>query len=238
MAERQVPVVYEVAGKKAGTAYTHMVCVHVRRDDVPSALQEAMRLSYNETLAQGDTYPYLDAMDSSTFESYFFGHDAVVGILVATKSVYEEGARVCLADMLGVDAPLSTLLRDHVQWPTQLGGFYYIKPNYPGRSAHICNAGFVVPTHARGIRLGSALGRSYLAIAPALGYLASVFNLVYATNQASAKIWERLGFDVVGRIPKAGRLRLPNTDGDGYHEEYVDALVIYKEFAKHIPTNN
>ena len=29
-------------------------------------------------------------------------------------------------------------------------GTYYIKPNFPGRCSHICNAGFLVPPNARG----------------------------------------------------------------------------------------
>lgn len=69
-----------------------------------------------------------------------------------------------------------------------------VKPNYPGRSSHICNAGalshhvfgsnltgegFVVPTTQRGLRLGLALGRSYLYYAPRLGYRASVLRFIY-----------------------------------------------------------
>ena len=120
------------------------------------------------------------------------------------------------------------LLRAELEWPEQLGGMYYVKPNYPGRSSHICNAGFIVPTQSRGLGLGGLLGRSFLTYAPAFGYLASVFNLVYETNQASARIWERLGFQVIGRVPQAGLLR--STDGK---EHYTDALIIYKQFSSH-----
>ncbi|KAF7315161.1 Alternative cyclin Pcl12 [Mycena indigotica] len=54
----------------------------------------------------------------------------------------------------------------------------------------------------------------------------SVFNLVYANNLASVKLWERLSFTKAGLIPNAGRLR--RKDGNG--EEYVDAWVFYKSF--------
>ena len=80
----------------------------------------------------------------------------------------------------------------------------------------------------RSLGVGSVLGKSFLHFAPRLGYKASVFNLVYQTNAASLRIWERLGFSRVGIVPKAGRLR--TVDGKG--EEYVDAVVIYKEFAE------
>jgi RimJ/RimL family protein N-acetyltransferase len=62
--------------------------------------------------------------------------------------------------------------------------------------------------------------------APRLGYEASVFNLVYVNNLASVAIWDRLGFERAGRIPRAGHLRT----ADGSREEYVDALVYYKSF--------
>jgi hypothetical protein len=39
-------------------------------------------------------------------------------------------------------------------------------------------------------------------------------------------MWERLGFTKAGLIPRAGRLK--RKDGQG--EEYVDAWVFYKSF--------
>ena len=53
------------------------------------------------------------------------------------------------------------------------------------------------------------------------GYKNSVFNLVFANNIASIKIWDRLGFSVVGRVPNAARLK--------NSEELVDALIYWKE---------
>lgn len=49
---------------------------------------------------------------------------------------------------------------------------------------------------------------------------------MYVNNTASVRIWEKLGFRRVGLIPKAGRLRMK--DGEG--EEYVDAGVWWKSF--------
>ena len=55
-----------------------------------------------------------------------------------------------------------------------------------------------------------------------------MFNLVYTNNEASVRLWEKLGFQNVGRIPEAGRLRKMGEDG----EEFVDAWVIYGDFRK------
>lgn len=135
-------------------------------------------------------------------------------------------------------------------------GCYYVKPNYPGRSSHCCNAGFIVrlsclvyPRHTtltslnsgraqvdpkhRGLKLGKTLGLSYLHYGPLLGYKFSVFNLVYVTNVASLKIWDSLGFKRAGLVPKAGRLRCKNGQQE---EEFVDAVVYWRDFKEPVPT--
>lgn len=97
-------------------------------------------------------------------------------------------------------------------------GAFYVKPNFPGRSSHICNAGFLVNTKHRKKGIGEVLFKKYLKIARDLGYEASFFNLVYATNEGSVKICRKLGFKEIGRVPKAGKMK-----GMGY----VDALQFY-----------
>jgi ribosomal protein S18 acetylase RimI-like enzyme len=56
-------------------------------------------------------------------------------------------------------------------------------------------------------------------IARQLGYKAMQFNIVVSTNETAVKLWTRLGFDTVGRLPKAFRHPAHG---------YVDALVMYK----------
>jgi L-amino acid N-acyltransferase YncA len=89
----------------------------------------------------------------------------------------------------------------------------------------------VVPPKLRSLGIGKLAGQSFLHFAPRLGYRGSVFNLVYATNEASAKIWDRLGFDRVGRIPQAGLMRKAGTT----EEQYVDAWVMHGDFSKIAP---
>jgi hypothetical protein len=47
-------------------------------------------------------------------------------------------------------------------------------------------------------------------------------------NYASLAIWDSLGFQRVGLIPKAGRLKT----GPNGEEEYVDAVVVWKSFVE------
>ncbi|KAG7143024.1 Protein SPT10 like protein [Verticillium longisporum] len=103
-------------------------------------------------------------------------------------------------------------------WSKTCLGSFYIKPNYPGRSSHVCNAGFLVTDASRGRGVGRLMGECYLDWAPKLGYTYSVFNLVYETNVASCKIWDALGFKRIGRVKGCGDLR-------SYPGQLVDAII-------------
>ena len=103
-----------------------------------------------------------------------------------------------------------------------IGGFY-VKPNYPGRSSHICNAGFIVDVSWRGKGAGRFMAEQYKLVAPELGYRASMFNLVFVSNQGSLHLWDSLGFIRVGIVPQAGNLK-----GVGYQ----DAVQFYLSFVK------
>ncbi len=84
----------------------------------------------------------------------------------------------------------------------RLIGSYYLKPNFPGRAAHIANAGYFVVPGLRGGGIGTALVEDSMAEARRLGFDALQFNLVFASNPAR-RLYERLGFEVIGRIPEA-----------------------------------
>ena len=116
-----------------------------------------------------------------------------------------------------IDAPLSTFVAcdEH----GAILGTYFIKPNQPGLGAHVCNCGYVVATRAQGRGVASQMCEHSQAYAITQGFRAMQFNFVVATNTGAVRLWEKLGFSVVGRLPGAFRhLRLG----------YVDALVMYK----------
>lgn len=95
-----------------------------------------------------------------------------------------------------------------------LGGFY-LKANYSGRSSHIANAAYMIRNVYRGKGIGSLLIRASLHLAKNRDLLAMQFNMVLSQNKLAVKLYERLGFNIVGTIPQAVR----NPDGsfqDGY----------------------
>ena len=84
----------------------------------------------------------------------------------------------------------------------ELLGAYYLKPNQPGRAAHIANAGYVVGPEHRGLGIGRALVEDSITRAPTVGFDAVQFNLVFVSNPARA-LYEELGWREIGRVPEA-----------------------------------
>lgn len=99
-------------------------------------------------------------------------------------------------------------------------GTYYIKPNQPTLGAHVCNCGYVVSEQARGQGIASRMCEHSQQEATRLGFRAMQFNLVVSTNQGAVRLWQKLGFEIVGTLP--GAFQHP-THG------FVDAFVLYKQ---------
>lgn len=59
-------------------------------------------------------------------------------------------------------------VREGKDWSKECLGSFYIKPNYPGRSSHVCNGGFLVTDAARNRGVGRLMGEGYLEWAPML----------------------------------------------------------------------
>jgi len=98
-------------------------------------------------------------------------------------------------------------------------GTYYIKTNQQGPGDHVCNCGYMVSPNARGRGLATAMCEHSQQVARELGYRAMQFNFVASSNEGAVRLWEKLGFDIVGRLP--GAFNHPS-------KGYVDALVMYK----------
>ena len=98
-------------------------------------------------------------------------------------------------------------------------GTYYLRKNYGGGGCHVCNCGYMVDMKAEGKGLGSMMCEHSQKIAKELGYKAMQFNLVLVSNKQAVSLWTKMGFDTVGKIPKAF---------DHPKIGYVDALVMHK----------
>lgn len=101
----------------------------------------------------------------------------------------------------------------------EIVGTYFIKPNQPGLGSHVCNAGYMVSSNARGQGVGRAMAEHSLIEARNRGFEAMQFNFVVSTNIGAIDLWRSLGFSVVGTLSKAFRHKRLGL---------VDVLVMYK----------
>jgi GNAT superfamily N-acetyltransferase len=76
-------------------------------------------------------------------------------------------------------------------------------PNRPGRGSHVGTASFMVSSHARGRGVGRRLGEYVVRWHRDQGYRAIQFNAVVETNTAAVRLWEALGFRIIGTVPHA-----------------------------------
>jgi ribosomal protein S18 acetylase RimI-like enzyme len=98
-------------------------------------------------------------------------------------------------------------------------GTYFIHANRQGGCAHVANCGYMTAPWAGGRGVARAMCAHSLEQARARGFRAMQFNFVVSTNERAVRLWQRLGFEIVGRLPGAFE-----------HPEHgsVDAFVMYR----------
>ncbi|MEU5884746.1 GNAT family N-acetyltransferase [Spirillospora sp. NPDC047279] len=77
--------------------------------------------------------------------------------------------------------------------------------NRAGNGSHIASASYMVDPAHQGRGAGRALCEDSLAWARAAGFSAMVFNAVVETNVHAVRLYESLGFTVLGTVPRGFR---------------------------------
>ncbi|WP_344772178.1 GNAT family N-acetyltransferase [Nocardioides panacisoli] len=92
--------------------------------------------------------------------------------------------------------------------------------NRPGRGDHVGTASFMVAEAARGRGVGRRLAEHVVQWHREQGFRGIQFNAVVETNTAAVRLWQDLGFRVVGTVPGAFRSRRHGFVG--LHVMYLD----------------
>ena len=82
-------------------------------------------------------------------------------------------------------------------------GMSKLGANHPGRGSHVSSATFIVDPQYQGQGVGRRLVEHSLDTCERAGYIAMQFNFVVSTNLPALSLYRRLGFAVVGTLPKA-----------------------------------
>ncbi len=99
-------------------------------------------------------------------------------------------------------------------------GTYYLRANQKGGGAHVANCGYVTAPWANGRGIARAMCQHSLVRAKSRGFRAMQFNFVVSSNERAVRLWQSLGFEIVGRLPAA--FLHPRLGA-------VDALVMYRQ---------
>lgn len=98
-------------------------------------------------------------------------------------------------------------------------GTYYIRANQAGGGRHVCNCGYMTDAAASGRGVARQMHEHSLAHARAKGFRAMQFNFVISSNERAVRLWQSLGFEIVGRLPE---VFLHPSRG------YVDAFIMFR----------
>jgi ribosomal protein S18 acetylase RimI-like enzyme len=147
---------------------------------------------------------------------------AIAAIIVP---VIREGATYALdASLSEADALAYWMAADKETFVAEedgvIAGTYYMRPNQAGGGRHVCNCGYMTSAAATGRGIARRMCEHSLQHARSRGYRAMQFNFVVSTNERAVRLWQSLGFEIVGRLP--GAFRHPSAG-------YVDAFVMYRQ---------
>ena len=139
--------------------------------------------------------------------------------VVATGDTYALDPNISREDALAYWFAPGTHTYVAEQPAIRVAGTYILRPNQSGGGSHVANAGFMVSAGARGQGLGREMAEHCLSEARRLGFRAMQFNYVISTNTAAIRLWQDLGFEIVGTLASA--FRHPD-------KGYVDVYVMYR----------
>lgn len=147
--------------------------------------------------------------------------DAIAAIILPT---IRDGTTYALdPDMSKADAIEYWLGPDKETFVAEDGGIvvgtYYMRPNQAGGGRHVCNCGYMTSAASAGRGIARRMCEHSLHHPRQRDFRAMQFNFVVSTNERAVRLWQSLGFEIVGRLPAA--FRHPE-------EGYVDAFVMYQ----------
>ena len=97
---------------------------------------------------------------------------------------------------------------------------YIIKPNQIDLGNHIANCSYMVDPKFQGLGIGKLLCGHSINYAKGKGFLGIQFNIVVSTNEVAVRLWQKFGFEIIGKTPGGFRHK---TLG------FVDTYIMYKD---------
>lgn len=135
-----------------------------------------MKDIWNEVVKSGDAFPQKELLTDESAKEFF-----------------NEQSYCAVAKIFNDDDAINTY---------EVAGLYILHPNGVGHLGHLCNASYAVKSAYRGRHIGKLLVENCLFEAKRLGYLILCFNAVVKNNIGARHLYEKLGFNLIGEIPR------------------------------------
>ena len=166
-----------------------MITIREYREEDKEQIWEIIK----SVISTGDTYVFAPDSPKEKMIEYWCGADKKVYVAASGLEDAETRRRG--------DAESSfPVIKESEE---KIIGTFYIKPNQPDLGSHIANAGYMVAPEAKGKRVGRQMAEFSLEEAKKLGYKAMQFNFVVKSNEVAIRLWQSLGFEIIGEIPEA-----------------------------------
>ena len=98
-------------------------------------------------------------------------------------------------------------------------GSFWLCSNYPDHGSHIANAAYIVSPDQAGRGIGLKMAEYSLEEAKRLGFEGIQFNYVLRNNATAVRLWEKIGFSIIGTIPNGYK---------NVKSEYSDVYIMFK----------
>ena len=184
-----------------------MRCNEIKIRSATTKDHDAIWKIFHEIISAGDTYSLDPRMSREEALAYWFRAD--------TQTYVAELHRQSVGEAVGFPGTATPSptggMKDQV-----IVGTYILRPNQSGGGSHVANAAFMVASDAQGCGVGRAMAEHCLNEARRIGFRAMQFNYVISTNTPAIRLWQELGFEIVGTLP--GAFRHPEK---GYVHVYV-----------------
>lgn len=94
-------------------------------------------------------------------------------------------------------------LNENIETQTKrIVGTYFLHANQKGNGSHVANCGYMTSPLAFGKGIAQFMCQHSLEEARKRNFLAMQYNFVIQSNTRAVKLWQRMGFEIIGTIPK------------------------------------
>jgi ribosomal protein S18 acetylase RimI-like enzyme len=85
----------------------------------------------------------------------------------------------------------------------EIVGTYFLHANQKGGGSHVSNCGYMTKSGSYGKGIARQMCSHSLEQAKQKGFRAMQYNFVVKSNERAVKLWQSMGFNIVGELPEA-----------------------------------